>query len=40
MMQMADFNGEEPMETPVVIVENVFAFTDMMNTDFPFTVIV
>lgn len=40
MMQMADFDGEEPMETPVVIVENVLAFTDMMNTDFPFTGIV
>lgn len=40
MIQLADFNGKEPMETPVVIIENVLAFTDMMNSDFPFIGIV
>lgn len=37
MIQLADFDGGQPMETPVIIVENVLAFSDMMNTDFPFT---
>ena len=40
MIQLADFDGKQPIETPVVIVENVLAFTDMMNTDFPFTGVV
>ena len=37
MTQLASFNGKEPMETPVVIVENALAFVDMMNTEFYFS---
>lgn len=40
MRQTATFDGKQPMETPVTIVENVLVFSDMMNSDFYFSGIV
>ncbi len=34
--QLARFNGEQPMETPAVIVEDFLVFSDLMNSDFLF----
>jgi hypothetical protein len=36
MTQFMQQNADVPMETQVVIVEDVFVFTDMMNSDFVF----
>lgn len=40
MTQMATANGRQPMETPVVIVEDVLVFTDIANSDFMFAGVV
>lgn len=36
LLQAIDINGNEPLETPVVIVEDTMVFADLMNTDFLF----
>lgn len=36
IVQMVDFNGREPLETPAVIVEDKIILADLMNTDFLF----
>jgi hypothetical protein len=36
IVQLIDFNGSEPLETPAVIVEDTIIFADLMNTDFIF----
>lgn len=36
LVQSIDLNGNEPLETPAVIVEDTMVFADLMNTDFLF----